>query len=122
MKLNVILTKSYRLTSDGERNFTIEQRVTVDPSKSPSYLKRLKTEPDAIPDPPYEDWRDTGNYYGMTAGGLAAALEFVAVRAAVEDFAEAYDYCDLREFAEGLRSESERLRRAVSGLITEVGA
>lgn len=116
-KLNVSLTQSYRLSSDGERNFTIEQLVTVDPTKAPGWSAKVAADPTLSAEVRHE-WRDTGNYFAMTARGLAAALEFVALRQAIVDATtEDGGMVTLSEFAQSIRDYSEGLRDAVSGLI-----
>ncbi|WP_010494983.1 hypothetical protein [Paenibacillus elgii] len=113
-KLCVPLTPDFRLTSDGERNYTVEQRVVVDPTRAPGY----KPPENGLAPEPREEWRDTGNYWPLTDRGLIAALKYVAHRTVV-----AAEITDLAGFIAALSEWSERVAAAVNNdMKTEVSA
>ncbi|NHN31193.1 hypothetical protein [Paenibacillus agricola] len=116
-KLNVSLTQSFRLTSDGERSLIVQERHMVDPAKAPGFSARLAADP-TLSTEPHEDWRNIG-YYGMTAAGLNAALQDVVLRQAVIDSGSdtMKTVQSLGELAQIIRGHSERLREAVEGIV-----
>lgn len=115
-KLNVSLTESYRLKSEGERQFIVQERITVDPTKAPGFSARLAADP-TLSTEPREGWRDIG-YYGMTAAGLNTALQDVVLRQSVIDGTELSDSSvSLGTFARIIQTHSERLRTAVEGVV-----
>jgi hypothetical protein len=79
MTKSIALTADYRLTSDGERNFTLERRHIVDPTKSPWFEKRNEAAIAETGTPlstaPRVEWREAeaGNY-AFNQAGLTAAF------------------------------------------------
>jgi hypothetical protein len=119
---SIVLTADYRLTSDGERNFTLERRVTVDPTKGPGFEKRNEA---AIAETGVglsvelrEEWREAdAGHYAFNAAGLTALLASVALRTAWSSVGEGLSIGD---FAADLTEEYRKLAAAVSGVFPEV--
>ncbi|MCR8843144.1 hypothetical protein NQ117_05580 [Paenibacillus sp. SC116] len=106
-KLNVSLTQDYRLTSDGSQ-FILQERRTVDPTKSPNWTKLAANGADPSI---REEWRDIG-FYGFTAKGLSAAVVNVTMRIAAQSDAE-----DLREFIDVINRTSKTITDGVESQI-----
>jgi hypothetical protein len=98
------LTPDFRIKAD-ERQFIVEERYTVKPPVNPR---------EGYVYVPRQEWREAG-YYSLSAAGLTALLESVALRTAL-----AKQPTDLTEFAEEIRSISRDLAARVSGLLPEV--
>jgi hypothetical protein len=118
----VSLTPDYRITSDGERNFTLEERHIVDPTKSPNFarlnLAAIAETGTALSTAKREEWRDIGNY-GFHAAGLTALLSFAALRTAWKKDS-GVDALTVGDFAADVADEYHKLREAVDGKFTEV--
>jgi hypothetical protein len=72
MKMNISISDKYRLTSDGERNYMLEELVTIDPTLAPNY-----TAPKDGSTPPIrQEWRNVGRYWPINSRGLASAIEY----------------------------------------------
>jgi hypothetical protein len=80
-KLTIPITPDFRLVSDGDRNYSLEQRVTIDPTKAPGY----KADEHAEPPPKREVWRGLDAHYPFNKRGLVAAIEAVIIRQADVD-------------------------------------
>ncbi|NOU98423.1 hypothetical protein [Paenibacillus planticolens] len=110
---SITLTPDFRLTTDGDRNFILERRHTVDPTKAPGFERRnaeaIEATGAALPTEKRDDWREDG-YYGFTAAGLSAALSTVAVRSAWAQSEDMADYIDR------IAQEQRRLTELTSGL------
>ncbi|MFF2886708.1 hypothetical protein [Paenibacillus sp. NPDC057967] len=65
-----------------DREYSLYKRVTVDPTKAPSY----KVQPGVTPPEPYEDWRPVNRYYPQTTDGLRSMLLFVTHRSVNDSF------------------------------------
>jgi hypothetical protein len=108
-KLNVALSPSHRLTSDGMQ-FIVQERHIVDPTRSPVFK-------DGMDATLREEWKDRG-YYRLNAEGLRCAIESVVIRDVAESDAET-----LTELFGILRAEIERITTAISrGIDGKLGA
>jgi hypothetical protein len=123
---HVTLTSEYRLTSDGERNLTLERRVTVDPTKGPGFEKRNES---AIAETGVglsvelrEEWREAdAGHYAFNSAGLTALLSSVALRTAWNSVGEGLSSgLTIGDFAADLTEEYRKLTAAVSGVFPEV--
>jgi hypothetical protein len=114
-KLLVNLTPDIRLTSDGERNYTLLERVTVDPAKGPNWSARLAADPTLDPSP-REEWRQVDAYWPLNDRGLTGAIMYAINRQSVADGAQASAEgpLELAEFAAIISGHSERISDAVS--------
>lgn len=70
MALNIRISEDWRITSDSH-NVILNQRIMVDPTKSPSWEKRKKE--GASPEP-REDWKEVG-YYSSVERAMEAAVD-----------------------------------------------
>jgi hypothetical protein len=107
---SIELTPDFRLTTDGDRNFILERRHTVDPTKAPGFERRnaeaLEATGAGLSTEKRDDWREDG-YYGFTVQGLSAALSTVAVRSAWGRASH------LSEYIEAVAEERRRLTELI---------
>jgi hypothetical protein len=101
---NVQITQNYALAAD-DREFTLQRKHLVDPTRSPWYKPEMGVEI-------REDWRAIG-YYPLTPDGLASAVRSAIVRD-VNNATEARTIADLLvEYTQ----ETARLNNAISSAI-----
>lgn len=102
---NVSITPDYRLTAD-ERNYTLQRRYIVDPTRSPWFKPGMDGDL-------REEWRDAG-YYSLNAAGLSSAIQAVVIRT-VNAATEAESIAEL--LAE-YQAETARLSTLISAAMT----
>lgn len=73
----VTVSPTYRLCVE-ERNYTIQKRHVIDPSKAPGY------KPVDPPPPLREDWRDVA-FFPLNSAGFNSAMQYVIVRSVPDD-------------------------------------
>lgn len=114
-ELIVQLTENYRLVSDGIQ-YIVEERVTVDPTTSPTWPTRLaKAKAEGKPEPDgsiRKEWRVAdGPYYPRRDDGLIAAINSVKHRAAISTL----DHVSLTEFTDFIREQAQEMTSLVVG-------
>jgi hypothetical protein len=109
------LSDNYRLNSDGAQ-YVLEERHVVDPTKGPMWQRRVdEAVAEGKPEPVAkirEEWgggKDYERYYPLTYRGLAAAVEYVAIRAVTTA-----DRMTFAEYLAVIRRESDRILGVVS--------
>jgi hypothetical protein len=123
MTKSIVLTAEYRLTSDGERNFTLERRVTVDPTKAPGFARAnaaaIEQVGVGLSTAPREEWREAdAGHFAFNVAGLTALLSSVALRTAWSKADNSG--LTIGDFAADLTEEYRKLTAAVSGVFPEV--
>lgn len=109
--LIVQITPYYRLTAD-ERNYTLQRRHLVDPTRSPWFNAEKHSAEHR------EEWRDIG-FYTLNAAGLARLVEVVAIRT-VNDRTS---FATIAELIAEYRAEVARLSQAIITAMTpDLGA
>lgn len=76
-KVTVTISPDYRLVVE-ERNYTLEKRQVIDPTKAPAY------KPVEPPPPTREEWRDD-KFFPLNSGGLQSALQYVVIKCTPDD-------------------------------------
>lgn len=110
----IAITATYGF-SVSEREYSLYKRVTVDPTKAPSY----KPQPGVTPPQPYEDWRPVNRYYPLTPDGLRSMLLYVAQRSVNDTFTGH----TVGEYIAAIQAELSRLNTLInSALITTASA
>lgn len=105
--LIVPLTQDYRLAAD-DRNYVVQRRRTVDPTKAPGYVQRADSPAPAT----RTVWEDAG-YYPLNNDGLAAAIQAVAHKS-ISARSEAVSFA---EYVAELKGEYAALKEAIGGAV-----
>lgn len=114
--LNVKLTPSYRLTSDGTQ-FIVQQRHVVDPTLAPNWERKqaeAAARGEVLSAAPREEWRDLA-YYGMRSDSLILALDFIKLRTVAES-----DVTTLEAMAALIRELSKEMAAAFREISVEI--
>lgn len=106
-QLNVNLTANFRLTAD-DRQYIVERRAIIDPTRSPAF------DPAKHDGSIREEWRREDGYFTLNSAGLAAAIDYVAIREANGWAAEVK--------AESLREYIDIVRRVSEGITAQINA
>lgn len=75
--VTVAISPTYRMVIE-ERNYTIQKRHIIDPTKAPGY-KPIEPAP-----PLREDWRDVA-FFPLNSAGFNSAMQYVIVRSVPDD-------------------------------------
>ncbi|RJE90702.1 hypothetical protein D3P07_00930 [Paenibacillus sp. 1011MAR3C5] len=92
-----------------DREYSLYKRVTVDPTKAPSY----KPEPGVAHPEPYEDWRTINRYYSQTTDGLRSILLYVTHRSVNDSFSGS----SVTEYMAAIQAELSRLNAMISSAL-----
>ncbi|KMK75402.1 hypothetical protein [Alkalihalobacillus pseudalcaliphilus] len=99
-KQPLIITQRYGIKSDGARQFSVVERRTVDPTKSPKWAELIAATPDLDPSP-RETWAEIGSYHATIASALKAIARHTTLTSEAETLAELI--AELTDLADAIR-------------------